>query len=119
MSATRLTASPFLNTILLTSGFPSERRPREKFALLRSIRSASLPISVEGCMPDQAQPRKWHLEHYRSYLDLLARLQLDARLRSKLSASDLVQQTLLKAHQSLDQFRGQSEEELAGWLRTI
>ena len=54
-----------------------------------------------------------------SYLDLLARLQLDSRLQSKLSSSDLVQQTLLKAHQSLDQFRGQTEEELAGWLRTI
>ncbi|MBI1917001.1 MAG: sigma-70 family RNA polymerase sigma factor [Planctomycetes bacterium] len=70
-------------------------------------------------MPEQAQPRGWQLERYRSYLHLLARLQLDSRLQSKLSSSDLVQQTLLKAHQSLEQFRGQSEEELAGWLRTI
>ena len=70
-------------------------------------------------MPEQAQPRGWDLERFRSYLDLLARLQLDARLQSKLSSSDLVQQTLLKAHQSIEQFRGQTEEELAGWLRTI
>ena len=70
-------------------------------------------------MPEQAQPRGWQLERYRSYLDLLARLQLDSRLRSKLSASDLVQQTLLKAHEKRDQFRGTSEAEAAGWLRAI
>jgi RNA polymerase sigma-70 factor (ECF subfamily) len=70
-------------------------------------------------MAEQAQPRDWHLERYRGYLHLLARLHLDPRLQSKLSSSDLVQQTLLKAHQSIEQFRGQTEEELAGWLRTI
>ncbi|MFO0865328.1 MAG: sigma factor [Gemmataceae bacterium] len=34
-------------------------------------------------------------------------------------SSDLVQQTLLKATGSLDQFRGANEAELAGWLRRI
>jgi RNA polymerase sigma-70 factor (ECF subfamily) len=59
------------------------------------------------------------LEPYRDYLYLLARLQLDARLRSKLDPADLVQQALLKAHQGLAQFRGRSEAELLGWLRQI
>jgi RNA polymerase sigma-70 factor (ECF subfamily) len=59
------------------------------------------------------------LERYRHYLELLARLQLQPRFQSKLGASDIVQQALLKAIQNLGQYRGQSEAELAGWLRRI
>jgi RNA polymerase sigma-70 factor (ECF subfamily) len=59
------------------------------------------------------------LEGYRDYLYLLARAQLDPRLQGKLDASDVVQQTLLQAHDKIDQFRGQSAEELAAYLRKI
>jgi RNA polymerase sigma-70 factor (ECF subfamily) len=34
-------------------------------------------------------------------------------------ASDIVQETLLKAHRARAQFRGRSEGELAAWLKTI
>ena len=59
------------------------------------------------------------LENYRDYLGLLARLQLDPRLRGQLDPSDMVQQTLLTAHEKLGQFRGQTDAEQAAWLRAI
>ena len=40
-----------------------------------------------------------------------------SRLRPKLDPSDVVQQTLLDAHRQLDQFRGSTPAEMAGWLR--
>jgi RNA polymerase sigma-70 factor, ECF subfamily len=59
------------------------------------------------------------LELYRNYLTLLARLQISRRLQSKIDATDLVQETFLKAHRHFGQFRGTSEVELVGWLRQI
>src|SRR3712207_3515337 len=59
------------------------------------------------------------LEYFREYLRVLARLQIDPRLRGKLDPSDVVQETLLRAHERREQFRGTTDAELAGWLRQI
>jgi RNA polymerase sigma-70 factor (ECF subfamily) len=61
------------------------------------------------------------LERFHGYLYSLARIQVAARpwLAAKLDASDVVQQTLLKAHVARHQFRGRSAAEMASWLRQI
>jgi RNA polymerase sigma-70 factor (ECF subfamily) len=59
------------------------------------------------------------LELYRDYLALLARLQIGRRLQGKVDASDVVQETFLKAHRDFAQFRGATEAEWVSWLRKI
>lgn len=59
------------------------------------------------------------LEPFRKYLKVLAELHLDRRLRGKLGASDVVQQTLLRAYSAFGKLRGREPEVLAAWLRRI
>jgi RNA polymerase sigma-70 factor, ECF subfamily len=69
---------------------------------------------------DQPSPREeMAVEKFRSYLLLLARMQLGRRLRAKLDPSDVVQQTLMDAHRQLEQFQGSTPAALAGWLRRM
>jgi len=58
-------------------------------------------------------------ERYRQFLDLLARLGLPRKLRTKLDPSDLVQLTLAKAHRKQGQRKGHTTAETAAWLRSI
>ncbi len=57
------------------------------------------------------------LEKFRPFLTTLARILLDAKLRSKLDASDVVQHTLMDAFRQLDNFRGSTDAELKAWLK--
>jgi RNA polymerase sigma-70 factor (ECF subfamily) len=59
------------------------------------------------------------LESFRPYLRMLAAAQLPRHLRGQVDPSDVVQNTLLKAHERFDQYIGTSEAELAAWLRRI
>jgi RNA polymerase sigma-70 factor (ECF subfamily) len=59
------------------------------------------------------------LELYRNYLRLMARTLISQPLRVRLDASDLVQETLLKAHREFASFLGSTEPELVAWLRQI
>ncbi len=56
---------------------------------------------------------------YRNYLKLLARTQIGSGLGVRLEPSDLVQETLLEAHQGFRQFAGNTEREFVAWLRRI
>jgi RNA polymerase sigma-70 factor (ECF subfamily) len=70
-------------------------------------------------MAREADSRRWRLERFSPYLRVLAQAQLSRALQGKVDPSDLVQQTLLEAHQAIDQFKGETTEELAAWLRSI
>jgi RNA polymerase sigma-70 factor (ECF subfamily) len=70
-------------------------------------------------MTEPAEAGGRPLEQYRDYLRLLARLHADPSLQAKIDPSDVVQETLLKAHQALGTFRWKGEAEMAGWLRKI
>ena len=70
-------------------------------------------------MPEKDENLANRLERFRSYLHLMARLQMTPQFRGKLDASDVVQQTMARAVEALGQFRGVSEAEMAGWLRQI
>jgi RNA polymerase sigma-70 factor, ECF subfamily len=56
---------------------------------------------------------------YRQYLAVLAQTQISRRLQGKADASDLVQETFLEAHRHFADFRGATEFEFSGWLRSI
>jgi RNA polymerase sigma-70 factor (ECF subfamily) len=58
------------------------------------------------------------LEKFRDYLGVLARVQMNSRLRGKLDPSGVVQQTLLEAHEAIEQLRDCGEAEVLAWLRT-
>jgi len=67
--------------------------------------------------PGQRQPHD--VQQYRSYLYLLARSHIGMRHQAKIDPSDIVQQTLLDAHQKQVQFRGGTEAEWMAWLKQI
>ena len=74
----------------------------------------SMTHSLQGAqVPDQ------DFERFRSYLYLLARSHIASRHQARIDPSDIVQQTLLDAHQKQTQLRGASEGERMAWLKQI
>src|SRR6478672_5810575 len=69
--------------------------------------------------PQAMQESPIDLNSFRGYLRVLAQVELGRRLQSKVDPSDIVQQSLLEAHQDLAALKGRTEPELAAWLRTI
>ena len=54
---------------------------------------------------------------YRNYLLMIANQDLDAGTQAKIGASDIVQQTMIRAQEKFGQFRGDCENEFLSWLR--
>jgi RNA polymerase sigma-70 factor (ECF subfamily) len=69
----------------------------------------------DGCEESLAQL----LENYRPYLLAIANASLEDKVRPKVGASDLVQDTIVRAHTGFPEFSGTSDAELQKWLRQI
>ena len=87
--------------------------PRREASPIRAFCEQEFPVTDEVPID-----RQWP-DRFRSYLRVLAGMQLDERLRKKLDPSDVVQQTLLQAHRAQGDFRGRTDAEMAAWLRQI
>ena len=55
---------------------------------------------------------------YRNYLLMIANQDLDTGIQAKIGASDVVQQTMIRAQEKFEQFRGTTENEFLYWLKT-
>jgi RNA polymerase sigma-70 factor, ECF subfamily len=66
-----------------------------------------------------ADAREALFERCRNYVSLVARNNIESWLRSKVDASDIVQQTMLEAHRCFTDFQGGTEAEWLAWLRRI
>jgi RNA polymerase sigma-70 factor (ECF subfamily) len=74
---------------------------------------------LQGALAGRPECLGQLLELYANYLKLIITPRLDTRLQSRVSASDIVQETLMEAHHDFPQFRGQSNGEFLAWLRQI
>jgi RNA polymerase sigma-70 factor (ECF subfamily) len=70
-------------------------------------------------MTDEADRANRVLERYRAYLETLTAIQLDPRLRSKFGLSDLIQNTLLEAYQSIERIEAMDSDAQKRWLRKM
>jgi RNA polymerase sigma-70 factor (ECF subfamily) len=84
-----------------------------------SISDESVADLIGRARDGEATALEKLLEIYRSYISLLARLQINRRLQGRVAASDLVQETILQAGRHFAGFRGCSEGELVVWLRRV
>src|SRR6516164_5277079 len=87
------------------------------FFLPRMVRPQVNVVSykIDAMLSDPAQA----LEPFRSYLEVLARVHLDPRLRGKLDAADVVQQALLRAYAAWPEMNNRDQPVLTAWLRRI
>jgi RNA polymerase sigma-70 factor (ECF subfamily) len=106
------------------------KRPFFRLRVFRNVEKMSAPVNRPGQAKRidhwLAQARGGSeealgrlLELCRSYLLLVANEQLGDNLQAKVGASDLVQETCLRAHAHFERFHGGTERELLAWLRRI
>jgi RNA polymerase sigma-70 factor (ECF subfamily) len=70
-------------------------------------------------MPVHPDATNQALEEFRAYLETLTLLQIDPRLRSKFSMSDIVQNTLVEAWRDLGRIQALDAGDRKRWLRRM
>ncbi len=79
----------------------------------------SVTALIDRARSGDSDARERLFETCRAYLGHIARAQVETWMRRKVDASDVVQQTMLEAHQDFAKFHGGTERELLAWLRRI
>ncbi len=59
------------------------------------------------------------IDRWRNYLLLIANEDLDRKVQAKIAPSDIVQQSMIDAHQHFGDYRGSCEAEFRAWVRKI
>ncbi len=78
-----------------------------------------MPGRVEAPWNSNGTGADLEFDRFQSYLLLLAWARLDRKVRGKIEPSDIVQQTMMEAHQAVESFRGENMAAQAAWLRQI
>lgn len=84
-----------------------------------ALRSALLPVLLQKARAGSVEALGNLFEVCRGYLLTVARQKLAASLRAKIDAADVVQETFIDALRDFSSFRGETGQELLGWLRCI
>ena len=74
-----------------------------------------LPDAKNGCSKAQSQL----FQQLRSYYLFVAKQNIEQELQARINPSDVVQETMLRAANAIDSFRGFNSSEFRAWLKVI
>ncbi len=74
---------------------------------------------IASAASEKSQALGQRLESFRDYLLMIAGREMNAELRAKCGASDMVQQAFCEAVRDREALRGRTPQQLRGWLRGI
>jgi RNA polymerase sigma-70 factor, ECF subfamily len=86
---------------------------------MKRLTQEQLESLIRRARNDDADARNELFDACRAYVRFLARSHVESWIQAKVDSSDLVQQTLLEAHQAFSGFDGTTEAEWLAWLKQI
>lgn len=92
--------------------------PRDPFDQAK-LDDGSMSVLLKHAREGDRVSREKLLAHVQRYLAFVANQQLDKGLQARMGPSDVVQQSMMRAVENLDQFRGNSLDAFRAWIRKI